>query len=522
MDRNSIFNQIIEDINVLFGKIFTYNSKLLSLCNDKNYEPNFTEIFDFYITSHAMTFLKNFYLGHIESQCVFLNARCIIEGLALKEGFKNGSFNESNVALLMHQDSLIEYNQYKKFKNIYESFLMPDDLKQKYEEAFDYYTSVLNDLFDDKEIKQIINSQIPFLCNPKMTYQRLVKEQLGEQMASYYSILSSKIHPTTNILIDSKSHTFLLLDVYHLIKDAYDELPIGEIDLRTLSMFLFSNKDAERFNDLIKAECTQLEQIQADFQKNFGNNYVTDTFHMLSMQIQEVMVDKVFGFSEQVKSKWKVIVETLASFYEVYLNSEDVEKLYRLLDCHSDLALTRIAEDRTAEEQILRKAFEYYKDIYPNGVEFEPFCSKFYLTTGFTIDEMGCIKNLTQLVNQLAELFEDTEQGQFAMSDFIKLNYVESQMISHANGYLWFANSGAWGDDNPIFMGFNCLLSFICSYMSNIFRDGYNQTKLYKDKKTANILKQASKFIRSNSFEITEILKKQTGKMFNWDSKFFN
>ncbi len=100
MDRNSIFNQIIEDINVLFGKIFTYNSKLLSLCNDKNYEPNFTEIFDFYITSHAMTFLKNFYLGHIESQCVFLNARCIIEGLALKEGFKNGSFNESNVRYL--------------------------------------------------------------------------------------------------------------------------------------------------------------------------------------------------------------------------------------------------------------------------------------------------------------------------------------------------------------------------------------------------------------------------------------
>lgn len=43
------------------------------------------------------------------------------------------------------------------------------------------------------------------------------------------------------------------------------------------------------------------------------------------------------------------------------------------------------------------------------------------------------------------------------------LDYVESQMLSHANGYMWYANRGAWGDVNNIIIGMDMCLMFINS-----------------------------------------------------------
>lgn len=513
MEGKEIFQQVMDECNDLFGRIFEYNSILLKRCNDKKYEPSYEDIFDFYISSHAMTFLKNFYYSYIEAPSIFLNARCIIEGLALKEAFRSNYFDEFNLEFLKKQDALIEYKQYQKFKDIYDSFLILEDLKKEYEEAYKFYKESLCSTSED-DLKKIVNSQIPFICNPKLSYRKIIEDTLGTEAAIHYSLISAKIHPTSNENLTTKGDTFTLLDTFELLKHEYFDLPKGQGDLRTLSMFIFSSKDAEKFNDLIKAECTQLENVQYDFEKNFGNNYVSNTFHTISMSIQEMMLDSVFGFSEQAKSKWKTLVELLAGFFEVYLNSDDVNDTYRMLQYHEDVSVARSVKLEDEELKSLKEAYEFYKKKYPNGVDFDCFKHKFIMTTGFTIDENGKIKTLTQLVNQLADLFKDSPSGTTSIADAIKLNYVEAQMISHANGYLWYANSGAFGDVNGLFYLFNTLMSFICFDISNIYKDRYEETNQYKDKKTCNVCKQAGKFIRDNTPALMEVLSRKTESFF--------
>ena len=94
----------------------------MSKCN-KGDECNYDEVFDFYITSNAISFLKNVYLGFITSQTFFLNIRCIIEGLAVKKAFEKNYFTITNFNLLKVQAPIIEYHQYKEFQNILDECL---------------------------------------------------------------------------------------------------------------------------------------------------------------------------------------------------------------------------------------------------------------------------------------------------------------------------------------------------------------------------------------------------------------
>ena len=36
-ESKKIFYEVMHDVNILFGKIFSYNYELLALCNDNNY-----------------------------------------------------------------------------------------------------------------------------------------------------------------------------------------------------------------------------------------------------------------------------------------------------------------------------------------------------------------------------------------------------------------------------------------------------------------------------------------------------
>ena len=49
---------------------------------------------------------------------MLLNARCILEGLAIKRKFEKGEIPESRVALLQKQVFLIEYKYYSRFDDI--------------------------------------------------------------------------------------------------------------------------------------------------------------------------------------------------------------------------------------------------------------------------------------------------------------------------------------------------------------------------------------------------------------------
>lgn len=224
-----IFDKVMGGVNALFGKLFEYNNKLLKLCNVKTYTPSFDQIFDFYLTSHAMTFLKNFYFNHFEGPGILLNARCILEGLTLKKAYKDGDIDEFNIELLKRQDPLIEHKQYNRFKELMEHVVIPEE--KEYEDAVKFYKQTLSS-YSKEDIEKIMNSQIPFLCNPKLNYLQLIEDHLGKETANYYSMLSILIHPTSNEVNKIEFITFLLLDTFNWIETTYSYLPAGSIDLQ--------------------------------------------------------------------------------------------------------------------------------------------------------------------------------------------------------------------------------------------------------------------------------------------------
>lgn len=108
MDKN-----LETEINILFGKMYDYNYKLMKKSEDLSLENEyaFNDIIDFYITSNALSLLKNLYHGYQDSIGSLQNVRCIIEGIALKRMYTVGDISNEQVELLQKQVFLIEYNE---------------------------------------------------------------------------------------------------------------------------------------------------------------------------------------------------------------------------------------------------------------------------------------------------------------------------------------------------------------------------------------------------------------------------
>ena len=113
------------------------------------------------------------------------------------------------------------------------------------------------------------------------------------------------------------------------------------------------------------------------------------------------------------------------------------------------------------------KAYELYLKIYPNGCSKENFDKSIVRTTGYTIDEKGCTLSLTKMVNTF--LSNSFSQFGECFIEPVKLDYVESQMLSHANGYMWFANTGAWADVFNLFKATDLIVIEILSKVQNVF-----------------------------------------------------
>ena len=143
----------------------------------------------------------------------------------------------------------------------------------------------------------------------------------------------------------------------------------------------------------------------------------------------------------------------------------------------------------------------------------ESFDIAFEKTTGYTLDAEGKMKSLTKLVSQLADLFKEDGKG-LSNGHSIKLHYAESQMVSHANGYLWYANTGAWSDVNGLFYLFNQIMYMLWICMSKLFEDCYEESKREIDKEISGVLAMAGENVAANTQNRFYLLSKRTGTLF--------
>ena len=138
----------------LFGRLYEYNYRLMKESENPDNEGKypFEAIFDFYITSNAQSLCKSLLLGCMGSPGMLLNARCILEGLAVKRKYERGEIPESRIPLLQKQVFLIEHKYYRRFDDIAELFLLPEKLKTDYEETCAFFFEHLQGEFSEGKI----------------------------------------------------------------------------------------------------------------------------------------------------------------------------------------------------------------------------------------------------------------------------------------------------------------------------------------------------------------------------------
>ena len=487
------------EINILFGKIYEYNYKLMKKSEDNSLEGkyDFIEIFDFYITSHALSLMKNIYHGYWGSLGMLQNVRCILEGMAIKWMYLKGDINRDQIDLLQVQEFLIEYRYYSRFTDIIDSILIPEKLKKDYDDACDVYNSKLKLKFDAKHIKKIIKSNIPFLCDPAISHRSLIYKYLGEEYATVYGICSQVIHPSENVSYKISQYYDFVMLAYAVIVNEYSQLPLQKTTLQRHTFMSMSSDIAKELHQIIGVEAKVIEGIAEVFSRFFNDNYVSNTLYTISLLSQEMMFDRLTGFSEQVKVKWKIMLELFSVFHYEYVIQGLCAERYKLLLKHQNIQALRNCN----QPYDVTSAYEIYKQLYPHGCDMEIFENSYIQLTGYTIDESGNVMTLTNMVDQFVHKFSAGE-NKSAFEQGMKIDYVESQMISHANGYMWFANTGAWMDTYNIFQATDASLLFVLNEVQMVFEmhRAIEETKEYKS--IINVLRNGQK-------KISELMKRK-------------
>lgn len=486
-------------INYLFSKILSLNFKLLKKSENCSSCFFINDVFDFYISSHAQSFLKSFAYGCIDSKGMCLNARCIIEGLALKTMNENNDMPENALKLLKYQDYLIEMKQYNKFSEILPEIFTIKDMNINFETSKNMYTKILGEKFSVKKIDKIMKSKIPFLCNPNLNYFEIIEKYLGEEYCSYYSIFSTLIHPNCNLKVNQQ----FLLTAFIWIIDRLDKKYLmlncdEELFLNNYLQITIAGDTAQAYLNSISTVCDSLKKVMKIIERSNVENFPSDTMTGISILLYEMALDKLMGFPEQMKCKFKPLIEQIASFYYVFTSDDQLNR-YKLSKLHFEIMIKKANK----EEFDLSDAYEIYKALCQNGVSKEKFEKEFIKTTGYTINEKGDLLTITSLVNNVIELIKQDEYG-LTYKTTSRIDYVESQMLSHANGYMWFANTGAWGDVNNIFQEIFIILANIIEMVKLTYLGANKNNTL---KKIIKVLNQARKALEQGAKEISEFNK---------------
>lgn len=454
-------------LDLLWGRLFTYNHALMKRSEDKKHygSESFTDVIDFYLTSQAQCFIKDLLLNHVGSPGMLLSARCFLEGLALKRMYQHGKISDWQVALLRHQVFLIEYKYYKDFDDIADKILIPEKLIRDKEEAVKFFKEQLSSRFNNKQISAIIKSDKPFLCDPNTNYRKLVEENLGEEYAQIYGIYSQAIHPSVNDFYMNEGVWQSIPNILILILEEYKALSPAKLTFNDYYTSIYESNISQNFKDLINQECKILIDTSNVFKQYFDKNYTSNTLTTMNLLLKEMYSDKLLGLCEQIKSKWKIILDMSASFYYNYVKYFPREEHFKLLEEHECVQLNRNINQKYSVEQ----AYTFYKILYPNGINKTAFEKPFLTLCGYTVDENGKVKKLTDIAKEFIKQLRNPN-AEVSWDRSMLLDYVESQMLSHANGYMWYANSGAWGDTNNIIVGTDICIMFILESILTIYK----------------------------------------------------
>ena len=420
--------------------------------------------------------------------------RCLWESAAMYHHFYNGGFSEDGIELFKFQPYILERAIYKKYPSFDDMLFSLKDIEDRYNFAKTAYKGKLH--IDARTLSKLMRSPIPFLIKDDMPFVKIVEQNLGKIAGQVYKQLSILTHPH---------------DYRSKLDDFFIDLKIEENHIITTTIELVEGLAIDRVLDLPKGEKVQLglvEEAVSYLETPFSHgNQMRTILHSLGDDLRSVimvaydrkfpslarmldqirhfsidyLLDTVFGYTEQCIIKWKAIVEYFALF-NYYIDNPYYLEFNNLTFFHTTVTNLDVLEmDSYIVQEDKDHGYAEYLKVFPSGVNQEAFEKAFYSKTlGFLVNEQGEVPSLNELAKSFLEkasagidngkrevalpkdrnapieqsLFDSNidnfYMSEFSLKDWLTMLYEESQIMSHATGYLYFANSGAWTDGQTL------------------------------------------------------------------------
>jgi hypothetical protein len=477
----------IELLESFYSKAKYINSLLLKKSNSfSGYEnAHFVEVYLFFISSHTMSLIKQILVHEVFSLSSLFNIRCIIEGYAFLKMYNNQEIEEYKLSLLNSQWKILEYNVYKSFPEFDKILFSLEDMKQKYTQASKEYELAQNNA---ENISKILRSNIPYLCKKHINYESIISKCLSEDELILYKTSSLLIHPHDygefkNEVIGEYLETIigLLYKIYHQYNELHD---IGLFE--EMKLLNKSSGDSYSLFKLTNKQVKKLNKLSETFIDHFKSNFISNVIKEFSDIWLDITTDSLFGLHEQLKVKIKMIIEISALFYYIYFKTNNLEKSYKILKLHTIYKISKNMNIKNTKKILTEDFNDFGKEFFENQKSFENF---FKNTIGFTVENKQ-INNISKLVAlYIGENFKEKTMDNLEYSSIVKLLYKESQLLSHANGYMFFANSGIWADDLFVYHVVEKMILKILNQLEALFK---LHRKIEKTNNYTNLIKDIS------------------------------
>ena len=484
--------KIYPRLDLLFRRMKQCNDILMDADNDMGKFINMTiaekhaivrKAYYFYVSSFGLSYIKNLYLQNATSPGNLMNIRCLIEGIAMSSYIEKLSDDE--VELFRMQPFVLEYQIYKKYKELHGSLLDFTKTTESYKKAKQHYKDI--EKFNSEKTNRRMGQKIPFI-KKRLNYEDVVRDVFGEQFVWFYKMLGMFMHPhdfrtQTKIKVEESIsniqdlfHELILIPLENMFND-FGYPDIAGLDGEYNLLFYdgtFQQLALNKTNELKE----MLNKATGALLRN-GYSCLGSWLYHIHLFNLDFVLDNSFGYIEQGIIKWKQIVEYFAV---LDLFSEDDYYLQdnQLLYYHSQIALARGRGEGDIDPKWYDDAYAEYVIKYPSGVSKEGFMKAFDSSLGFLIDEQGVVPpSLTKLVRSFIDKYTaeagnatfkvlelanskvfdmpmnptkaktmmdngELREKEISLGVFLKMCYEESQIMSHATGYMHFANTGAW------------------------------------------------------------------------------
>lgn len=456
---------------ILFNACIALNDYILE--KEKNNDLDFIDHYMFQATSYVISILHDDLMIKENSFCKCFIYRSLIEVVSIMNMYMVGDITEDAKELINNYNYIVEYSTYRKYKSILEGkqFLF-EQIKNNFTDAKSIYRKALDDINSD-EFKKLVNSKVPFL-GENYSFDALVQKYFND-LYEYYRILSVMIHPNdVNLTIDLPGQldfevleANLFLPIMESMEKYYinAKLPKSKL-LREEVAYISGNPLNNAYMNLATSQKQALFDLADMIEKKYNHNTQSELFRELGRSIVSISLDKTFGFTEIVKAKFKVIIEMIALNYYIATLPHFEENAYlaELLTKHTRIKLMEIYGIDTKEK--LKDAYECYLNSGDN-ISFEDFKIKFSSSLGF-------ISEQTSIAKLVYKFIDDITANNEVMKAHRRMLYDESQNLSHANGYMIVANSGA-------FMEYSTVTTFVDESVDFLIELYYNHYKLYND-----------------------------------------